>query len=403
MRKVLFFLGLAVFAGVVILLATRRAAPPTVPFERVRRETLVSTLSTNGKVEPVEWTEVTSEREGRIARLLARRGQAVAEGTPLVQLETPAADADLAAAQARLARAQADLDAFQRGGRATDLAEIDSSLAKLNVEKDAAQRDVGSLERLLAQQAATRDELNAARDRLKRTVAEIDGLRNKRAALAPAEDRQAAAARVADAQAALALVRRQIEQATIRAPRAGIIYDLPVHTGEWLAAGAAVGRVGRTDRLKIQLYVDEPDLGKVRLGLPVKVTWDALPGREWSGEISQLPAQVTPLGARQVGEVGVIVDAPQRDLPPGANIDARLNAQVVEHAMTVSKGSLRREDGSVGAFVLEGRRVVWRQLKVGITSDTRAEILAGIKEGEAVALPADRALKNGLEVTPIYP
>jgi len=403
MRKVLFFLGLAAFAGVVIGLATRRAAPPSVPFEIARRETLVSTLSTNGKVEPVEWTEVTSEREGRIARVLVRRGQAVAEDTPLAQLETPAADSDLAAAQARLARAQADLDSFQRGGRATDLAEIDSSLAKLNVEKDAAQRDVASLERLRAQQAATRDELDAARDRLKRTVAEIDGWRNKRAALAPAEDRQAAAARVADTQAALALVRRQIEQATLRSPRAGIVYDLPVHAGEWLAAGAPVGRVGRTDRLKIQLYVDEPDLGKVRLGLRVKVTWDALPGREWSGEISQLPAQVAPLGARQVGEVGVIVDAPQRDLPPGANIDARLNAQVAEHALTVSKASLRREDGSVGAFVLEGTRVVWRQLRVGITSDTRAEILAGIKEGEAVALPGDRALKNGLEVTPIYP
>lgn len=403
MRKVLFFLGLAVFAGLVFWLATRRAAPPQVPFEIAIRQTLVSTLSTNGKVEPVEWTEVTSEREGRISRLLVRRGQAVGKDTPLVQIETPAADSDLAAAQARLARAQADLAAFEQGGRAADLAEIDSSIVKLNVEKDAAQRDVASLERLLAQKAATRDEIDAARDRLKRTLAELDGLRKKRAALAPAEDRQAAAARVVDAQAALALVRRQIDRATIRSPRVGIVYDLPVHAGEWLAAGAPVGRVGRLDRLKVQLYVDEPDLGKVRLGLPVIVTWDALPGHEWTGAISQLPAQVVPLGARQVGEVVVFVDAPQRDLPPGANIDARLNAQVAEHALTVSKASLRREDGTVGAFVLEGTRVAWRRLKVGITSDTRAEIQAGIKDGQAVALPADRPLKSGLEVTPVYP
>ena len=396
-------MGLAAFAGVVIWLVTRRAAPPQIPFEIARRETLVSTLSTNGKVAPVEWTEAASEREGRISRLLVQRGQAVASGTPLVQLETPAADSDLAAAQARLARAQADLDAFEQGGRATDLAEIDSSIAKLNVDKDAAQRDVASLERLLAQKAATRDELDAARDRLKRTLADLDGLRKRRAALAPAEDRQAAAARVAEAQAALALVQRQIDQATIRSPRTGVVYDLPVHAGEWLAAGAPVGRVGRIDRLKVQLYVDEPDLGKVRLGLPVTVTWDALPGREWYGQISQLPAQVEALGARQVGEVVVIVDAPHRDLPPGANIDARLNAQVAEHALTISKACLRREDGTVGAFVLEGARVAWRRVRVGITSETRAEIQAGIKEGEAVALPADRALKNGLEVTPIYP
>jgi hypothetical protein len=101
--------------------------------------------------------------------------------------------------------------------------------------------------------------------------------------------------------------------------------------------------------------------------------------------------------------VVVFVDAPQLDLPPGANIDARLTAQVVEHALTVSKGSLRREEGAVGAFVLEGTKVAWRRVRVGVTSDTKAEILAGIKEGEAVALPADHPLKNGLAVTPVYP
>ena len=403
MKKVLISLGLVVLAGVVIWLATRRAAPPQVPFEIAKRQTLVSMLSTNGKVEPVEWTEVASEREGRIGRLLVRRGQTVRTGTVMVQLDTPAADSELAAAQSRLAQAHADLASLQLGGRAADLADIDATRARVAVEKDAAQRDVSSLERLLAQKAATRDELDTARDRLKRTLAELDGLARKRAALAPALDRGAAEARLRDTASALALVQRQIEQATIRSPRDGVVYNLPVHAGAWLAAGEAVARVGRIDRLKVQLYVDEPDLGKIRLGLPVTLTWDALPGREWTGTISQLAAQIVALGSRQVGEVVVFVDAPQRDLPPGANIDARLTAQVVEHALTVSKGSLRREDGAVGAFVLEGSRVAWRPVQVGITSDTKAEILAGLKEGEAVALPSDHPLKNGLAVTPLYP
>jgi hypothetical protein len=53
--------------------------------------------------------------------------------------------------------------------------------------------------------------------------------------------------------------------------------------------------------------------------------------------------------------------------------------------------------------MLEGTKVAWRRIQVGITSETRAEILAGLKEGDAVALPSDRPLKNGLAVTPIYP
>src|SRR5271157_3347176 len=109
MRKVLVFLGLAVFAGGVVWLATRRAAPPQVPFEIARRQTLVSMLSTNGKVEPVDWTEIATEREGRIARLLVRRGQAVGKGTALVELDTPAADSELAAAQSHLEQARANL------------------------------------------------------------------------------------------------------------------------------------------------------------------------------------------------------------------------------------------------------------------------------------------------------
>src|ERR1039458_8070705 len=191
MKKVLISLGLVVLAGVVIWLATRRAAPPQVPFEIAKRQTLVSMLSTNGKVEPVEWTEVASEHEGRIGRLLVRRGQTVRTGTVMVQLDTPAADSELAAAQSRLAQAHADLASLQQGGRAADLADIDATRARVAVEKHAAQRDVSSLERLLAQKAATRDELDTARDRLKRTLAELDGLARKRAALAPALDRGA--------------------------------------------------------------------------------------------------------------------------------------------------------------------------------------------------------------------
>jgi len=403
MKKLLIYAGLAVIAGGGAWLATRKAAPPEVPLERVRRETLVSLLTTNGKVEPWDWQEVTALREGRIARVLVTRGQQVQPGTPLVQLEMPAAQSDLAAAQARLAQARADLDQYQQGGRATDRAEIDGALAKANVEEAAAQRDVASLERLLGQKAATRDELDAARDRLKRASADATGLRAKRAALAPAQDRTAIEARVREAQAALAFVKEHNGEGTLRAPRAGVVYELPVHAGEWINAGDLVAKVGTLDRMKVVVYIDEPDLGKVRMGLPVTLTWDALPGRVWSGSIGEMPSQVVQLGSRQVGEVVVQIQSPQRDLAPGANIDARLKAQVAEGALTISKGSLRRENGSFGAFALEGTRLAWRHLEVGISSESRAEIRSGLREGDSVVLPTDRQLASGLEIKPVYP
>ena len=206
MKKLLVLLGLAVVVAGVTWLATRKAAPPEIPLEKARRETLVSLLNTNGKVEPWEWQEVTAVRDGRIAKVLVTKGQQVAKGAPLVVLDLPSANADVSEAESRLAQARADLAQFQQGGKASDLADIDAAIAKAKVEQDAAQRDAASLERLFAQKAATRDELDAARDRLKRAVTEVSGLQAKRTALAPASDRCAVEARVHDAEAALALV-----------------------------------------------------------------------------------------------------------------------------------------------------------------------------------------------------
>jgi hypothetical protein len=80
-----------------------------------------------------------------------------------------------------------------------------------------------------------------------------------------------------------------------------------------------------------------------------------------------------------------------------------LKAQVVENALAISKGSLRRENNIFGVYLLAGTHVTWRPVEVGLTSETRAEIHAGLNAGDAVAMPSDRPLKNGLEVTPIFP
>lgn len=402
MKKFLIVLGVALALGTGSWLATRKAAPPEIQVERTRRETLVSMLTTNGKVEPWEWREVTALREGRIARIFVTQGQQVRSGAPLAQLEMPSAGSDLSTAEANLAQARADLAPLRQGGKAADLAEIDAGAAKAELERDSAQRDAASLERLFAKKAATRDELDSARDRLKRATAEVDAFRKKRLALATAPDRDAAEARVHEAQAALAFAKAKIEESTIRAPRSGVVYELPVHAGAWINAGDLVARVGTLDRMKVLVYVDEPDLGKVHLGLPVSLTWDALPGREWAGSVGGLPAQVVQLGSRQVGEITVQIPSPGRDLPPGANVDARIKAQVVEGALTISKGSLRRENGAFGAFAVEGNKLAWRKVEVGISSESRAEVRSGLKEGEAVVLPTDRPLSSGLEIVPLY-
>ena len=71
------------------------SAPPEVAFARVTRETLISTLNTNGKVEPIEWSSIRTETSGPVAKIDVQKGQAVVKGQLLVELD---------AAQARASR-----------------------------------------------------------------------------------------------------------------------------------------------------------------------------------------------------------------------------------------------------------------------------------------------------------
>lgn len=383
--------------------ATRGPAEPETPMARVRTETLISELTTNGRSEPLDWSPVHASRSGRAATIDVGEGDAVSAGTVLARMTSREQESALAASEARLRQARAELAVLESGGRSSEVAQIDGTVKKLSGEAAAARRDVASLERLVEKGAATRTELNAARDLLTGLEAQLSSEKARRAALVMNADLDAARAKVSEAESAAAEARRLLGEAVVRSPRAGVVYELAVRPGAWLNEGDLVAKVGDTARLKVVVHVDEPDLGRVRAGLPVTITWDASPGKEWNGTVERTPAQVVALGTRMVGQVSTVVDNPARDLPPGANINARIRAQVVENAVTIPKSALRREGSELGVLVLEGTRLAWRKVALGVSSETRAQVLEGLKVGDSVALPAERELRPGMAVAPAYP
>jgi HlyD family secretion protein len=403
MKRVLALLFLlALTAASVWFFVLRKPEAPEVAFARVQRETLVSELSTNGKTEPEDWTAVRSGRAGLVATVFVRRGQPIAAGAPLAALDTSEEKAEAARAEARLSQSAADLAALKAGGRPAELAEIDGSIAKLNAEREAAYRDLAAVQRLIEQKAAVAREAVELRDRLVRINGEMEALRRKRAALVTETDKAAAEARVQEARAALDNARRKIEAAMLRSPRAGTVYNLPVRQGAYLNPGDIVAEIGNLQRLRILVYVDEPDLGRLRQGLPVTVTWDALPDRTWTGTIETLPTQVVALGARQVGEVRTLVDNPGLDLPAGANINTRIRTATIENALTIPKEAIRRNENAYGVYLLDGVHLAWRKVTLGVSNVTRTQVTSGLTEGDSVALASDFPLKPGLTVTPAY-
>ena len=402
MKKAIVLLLLAATAAAAIWFYKRQNDLPQVPFSKVARETISNTLSTNGKVEPIEFIEVRTDVSGLVKSLPVQAGAGVRQGQLLATLSQPGAEEELASAEARAAQAKAELEALQSGGRLGDRAEIEGSVNRLRQQRQAAQTNLESLERLLKAGAVTAYESAQAAQLVRDLDVQLDALGHRKDALVGKTDLTASAARLREAEVAIRLAKTHLAQNTIHSPMAGVLYSLPAKLGAYLQPGDAVGSVGRLEPVRVRVYVDEPELGRVAAGQAVRITWDAVQGREWTGTVARRPAEVVSLGTRQVGEVLCTVANPDGQLVPGTNVNAFILTQVVPNALTIPKTAVRRDSG-VGVFVLEGTGSVrWQQVKTGASDALRVEITSGLKDGDAVALPTNFPLKNGAQVKAFF-
>lgn len=401
MKKLLLFLFLALAACALVLGFLRKSAPAEVRFTQVKRQTLVSTVPTNGKVEPYEWQAIHSEAAGLATRVDVQNGKRVPKDAVLAEVSDPTIRADIDSATARIAEAQANLQQLRSGGKLAEQSDIESSLLRARFNLQTAQRDHDAIERLVAKQAATPLEERAAADKIHQAQLEIDGLEKRRAALVSKPDLEAAQARVEDAEAALRLAKERSASTLVRTPIAGEVYDLAIRQGAYLNAGDPVANVGTLDRLRVRVYVDEPLLGRVKLGQTVTIRWEALPGKTWNGIVDRMPTSIQTLGSRQVGEVVCVIENPGRDLIPGNNVDAEIQTAVSDHALVIPKETMRHDAQGDYVFLLRGPVVERRNVKTGISNVTQTQITEGLAEGDSIALPTDVPLKPGERVQPI--
>jgi HlyD family secretion protein len=401
LKKLLLFLFLALAACALVLGFLRKSAPPEVRFTQVKRQTVVSTVPTNGKVEPYEWQAVHTETAGLATRVDVQNGKRVPKGAVLAEIGDPEIRSDIESANARVSEAQANLQQLRAGGKLAEQSDIESNLSRARFNLQTAQRDYEATQRLVAKQAATPMEERAAADKVRQIQLEIDGLEKRRSALVSKPDMEAAQARLQDAEAALRLAKERSASTLVRAPIAGEVYDLAIRQGAYLNAGDLVGNVGTLDRLRVRVYVDEPLLGRVKLGQPVTIRWEALPGKMWNGVVDRMPTSIQTLGSRQVGEVVCVIENPGRDLIPGNNVDAEIRTAVADGALMIPKETLRHDAQGDYVFLLRSAAVERRNVKTGISNVTQAQIIEGLNEGDSIALPTDVPLKPGERVQPV--
>ena len=379
----------------------RRPEAPEAPCAQVRRASLVQMLTTNGKVDALDSMEVHARVPVQVTGVRVEVGDHLRRGQLLADVDETSPRQSLDRARAQLEVARVDRAVVERGGTAVEIAEIESALNRARLDREAAEREVVTLQRLVERQAASRAELLEQQQRLVRAQAQVSALERKRQALLGPEDRERVQARIREADAAVAQAETQLRQTEIRAPTEGILYFLALKPGGYYNAGALVARVGVMHSVRVRLLVDEPELGPVQVGQPVRITWDALPGTSWHGEVERLPSMVETIGTRTVGEVICTIDTPFQRLLPNVTVNVEIRTGAADDALTIPREAVVREGEQTLVLVVGADGVIVRRpVRLGIHDLARVQVLQGLSENQVVVLPGERSFAAGQKVRP---
>jgi HlyD family secretion protein len=386
------YIVLALGAIVALVELSGRKPVPNVPTQMVSRANLSSAIPTNGKVEPITPYEMRSLVQSHVTNIHATEGQLVKKGQPILDLDEGQLRADLSRAREELVTNQENLRIAQTGGQATRLAQLDGDIRKTEVERARLQASIAALEKLVAQQAATPHDLSEARASLARTESDRDSLITSRADFVRQTklDTDRISLLVSQSQETLQNLQQKLNSTHINAPADGTLYSLPVHVNDPVKEGDLLAAVADLRQIRVRAFVDEPELGELVPGQNITVTWDALPGRTWTGRMTQVPRQVVAHGTRTVGEVLCPVNNDDQRLIPNTNVNVRIALAERTNALVVPRGAILFDGSHRYVFVVESgtpsSTLHKREVLLGISDSTRYEVLSGLKEGDVVAL-----------------
>ncbi|MGC1415657.1 MAG: efflux RND transporter periplasmic adaptor subunit [Candidatus Acidiferrum sp.] len=405
-RIVIFLVLAGVFAYFLVWVIGRKPAAK-IAAVMPTRENLISSITSNGKVEPISPYVMRAQLDTFIEKIFVTEGQKVKKGQLLMELNVKEVAAQLADTKSKLLRAQDDLRAARAGGKADEAAKITADLAKAEAEQDRLQRNHDALVRLAAEQAATKQDLAANELALVNAKAEVTRLLavkqqfDEQATL----DAQRGELQVQQILSEMAALEDKVNDGRIVAPADGTLYSLPVRRGDFVKVGDLLAEMADLHKVRVRAFIDEPDLGGLEAGEPVIITWDALPNQSWPGTTEIIPKQVVPHGTRSVGELLCAVNNDKLELLPNINVNVRINSKEHLNVLAVPRGAVAYENGERYVYVVKPNQLgvgkstlEKREIQVGIADATSYEVVSGLQQGEMVALPGDTDLKDGMTV-----
>jgi HlyD family secretion protein len=270
------------------------------------------------------------------------------------------------------------------------------------VDVERLQQRQEALAKLFEAHASTQEEVSQNAAALARARALLDELQKKQNDFADRASSQEKSdlLRAQEAEEEVHLLENKLRSATVISDVDGTLYSFPLREGDFVRVGDVLAEIADLRKVRLRAFVDESDLGLLKQDQDVRITWDAIPDREWNGKTQQIPRQVLTRGTRSVGEVLCSVNNDKLELLPNVNVDVRILAQENRNALVVPRGTVRTEQGAHFVYVLDGDRLRRREISLGMSNSTNYEIVSGLNEGELVVLSSNGDLHDGSEVRP---
>jgi HlyD family secretion protein len=393
--------GIAVIVVVVFAvrsLTRERVAVRVVP---VSYQTLSSTVSTNGKVEPVEEFQVHAPFAGVIKQIFVEVGDQVRKGTLLVKLDDTEARGRLATAEAALENSRLVARDLDNGGSQEDLNRFKADIATAALDQQQATTDLAAKKTLLQKGAASPAEVAAAQQKLDAANLTLQNARAHTSGRYTSADLHNSKTRIAEAEAAVAAAESNLANVDIRSPIDGSVYNIPVSQYDFVPFGDDILDVADLNHIQVRAYFDEPEIGKLAVGQPVKIVWDAKRDSVWHGHIALAPSTIYAYNTRSVGIAIITVDDPTPDLIPNTNVTVTVTEMQKPHVLSIPREALHTDGARNFVYRIVGGKLAQTTIVTGVVNLTSVEIVSGLAEGDSIVLSAKSSvteLTSGLEV-----
>lgn len=259
------------------------------------------TVPCDGTVVPRVLVEVKSKAAGVVLSLNVEPGDEVKAGQIICELDRKETQAQLEQAMASLTQSKAQLKLTARSLSPQQRASAESAVKSATISRDDAQAKYDRLKKLYDKGYATEEEMSNAKTALDQAEENLAAAKQQYELDlrgAQPEEIDVAKAAVVRSQAAVDQLEDQLAYSTIRAPQSGTVLTRPVEIGTAVASGTSgfsggtvVCTIGDLSTLYVKAYIDETDLGKVDVGAPCRLSFDAFQGWIWRGKVKKIYPQ----------------------------------------------------------------------------------------------------------------